>query len=229
MKFSEWVDTNSLSLIKVQIDVELESTSWFPILNFFVWDTDLTLYWGWAAAGVFCCWLLAQLSNGWSGDNPSGTLLCQTSPVPTSQPFKWESNSNELDILGVPAVTRLHKCSCACQPSSVRSSTITYLNIESENPSLWKVGSPNLSSSLPPTDDLIVTPAYDLLHDLELKLCCRTGHQLSLGFANVTLLSFLLLVCSEERESLGCNQPTYQLVKMPEIFLDAIASQYSGL
>ena len=39
---------------------------------------------------------------------------------------------NELDILGVPAVTCLHKCSCACQPSSVRSSTMTHLNIELE-------------------------------------------------------------------------------------------------
>ena len=55
---------------------------------------------------------------------------------------------NELDILGVPAMTCLHKCSCACQAGTVRSSTTTHPNIESENPSLWKVGSPNLSSSL---------------------------------------------------------------------------------
>ena len=34
------------------------------------------------------------------------------------------------------------------QPSSVRSSTMTYPNIESEKPSLWKVRSPNITSSL---------------------------------------------------------------------------------
>ena len=65
--------------------------------------------------------------------------------------------SNELDIIGDPAMTCLHKCSCACRPSSVRSSKTIYLNIESENPSLWKVLSPNLPSSLVWPENVHVT------------------------------------------------------------------------